>query len=454
MTVSTKTTSCDSLRPHTSNDRPWARVIWLAVYVVLILSPLALMVAAGDGPSRPWLVDFSVALGFIGLMMLALQMVLPSRATSFTAPFGIDVLLGLHRQIGLLALSLVLLHVAILIGNDPALAYLLNPAEAPWRARFGSLAVLSLFALAGTSLWRRRVRLSYEGWRAVHIALGIGILCFSLLHIIGVGRYVSIESIRWIALAATVVGLVAVFYLRVARPRLAARSPFEIASVRRERGGATTIGLVGGLAQPAPFEPGQFAWLKFAGAPFGLVEHPFSYSSSAERPGQPQFTVKARGDFSEAVAALEAGTPVLIDGPHGSYRLPRSAPMVLIAAGVGITPTMSILRTLADRADGRRLCLFYSSRNWDDITFREELVELQGQLDLQVVHVLTRPGPDWSGVGGRLDRRKLAIHLPEWSDDAEFFICGPPAFAETVTNHLLALGIAQERVHAECFSSV
>ena len=435
-------------------DRPAARVILLAAYVLLILAPLAFMLAAGNGPRRSWVVDFSVAIGFVGLMMLALQTVLPSRASSFTAPFGVDLLLGLHRQLGLLALGLVLMHVAILVGNDPELSYLLNPLEAPWRARFGGLAVVSLVALVGTSLWRRRVRLSYEGWRAVHIALGIGVLGFSLLHIVGVGRYVSFESLRWIALIATLLGLLAVFYLRVARPRLAARDPYEVAAVRPERGGATTIELASSARRPARFRPGQFAWLKLAGAPYALIEHPFSYSSSAERPERPQFTVKARGDFTEAVAELEPGTPVLIDGPHGSFRLRGEAPIVLLAAGVGITPTMSILRTLADRRDRRPLCLIYASRRWDDVTFREELFGLQECLDLEVIHVLSEPHIDWCGVAGRLDRRKLAICLPEWCDAAEFFVCGPQAFADAVTTHLRILDISPGRVHAESFGSV
>lgn len=64
---------------------------------------------------------------------------------------------------------------------------------------------------------------------------------------------------------------------------------------------------------------------------------------------------------------------------------------VLIAGGVGITPMMSMIRTLADRGDRRPVVLIYGSRDWDTITFHEELEALKARLDLTIVHVLSAP---------------------------------------------------------------
>lgn len=444
-----------STAPNNDADRESsARVLWIALYVVLLLAPLALMFAAGDVFRRSWIVDFSVALGFIGLVMLALQAVMPSRARAFTAPFGIDVLLGLHRQLGFVALVLVIAHVALLLINDPSLLYLLDPTQAPWRARFGALAVLAFVALAGTSVWRSRARLSYEGWRGLHVLLAIAVLAFSLLHIVGVGHYVTFSSLRWAALAAVLGGLLAVPYLRVMRQRSATKRPYRVARVVAERGEATTIELEAEHDRARPFRPGQFAWLKLAGAPYALAEHPFSYASSAERASTVQFTVKAIGDFTTKIRELRPGTTVLIDGPHGSFRLPETAPLVLIAAGVGITPTMSVLRTLADRSDARRLRLIYASRDYESITFREELAELESQLSLEVVHVLSRADERWRGQRGRLNRLMLARLLPDWVAESEVFICGPTALTRTAVRDLLVLGVEPDRVHAERFISV
>ncbi len=81
-----------------------------------------------------------------------------------------------------------------------------------------------------------------------------------------------------------------------------------------------------------------------------------------------------------------------IDGPYGAFTSGcPSDTQVLIAGGVGITPMMSIIRTLADEGDKRPVILLYGSRDWDSITFREELEAIQPRLNLKVVHVLSDP---------------------------------------------------------------
>ena len=78
---------------------------------------------------------------------------------------------------------------------------------------------------------------------------------------------------------------------------------------------------------------------------------------------------------------------------------------VLIAGGVGITPMMSMIRTLADRGDKRPVILLYGSKDWESITFREELEALKARLDLTVVHVLANPPADWTGEQGFITPR-------------------------------------------------
>lgn len=130
------------------------RVLWLAIYVFCVLAPLALLLVAVKPGDRGFGAVLAAGLGFTGLTILALQVVMPSRAQAFTAPFGIGVLLRFHRQLGIAALGLVVAHVVVLILDDPDRLGLLNPMEAPWRPNAGVAAVLALAALIGTSLWR------------------------------------------------------------------------------------------------------------------------------------------------------------------------------------------------------------------------------------------------------------------------------------------------------------
>jgi predicted ferric reductase len=292
------------------------------------------MLAAPRPPGRTFTVELGSALGFAALVILVLQ-VLPSRARPFTTPFGINVLLRFHRHIGLASIVLVVAHLVVLLIDDPSRVALLDPLIAPWRARAGVSALVCLFLLGATSVWRRHFKLSYESWRGIHIVLGSGLIGFSFAHMIGVNHYLSLGPI-WVACAALVaLAGWGITHLRLSRPRNAGRRPYVLTAVKKERGGAHTLQLraVGHSGQP--FNPGQFAWLKLGDVPFSLRENPFSYSSSPSRPDRPEFTVKAIGDFTNEVGTIALGTRVLLDGPHGSFEPPHPDGDYLLLAGGG-----------------------------------------------------------------------------------------------------------------------
>jgi predicted ferric reductase len=202
------------------------------------------------------------------------------------------------------------------------------------------------------------------------------------------------------------------------------------------------------------FDPGQFARLRPAHRPYSLDDHPFTLTSSADRPQQPAFTIKALGDFSAAVGDLAIGSEVLVDGPHGEPfdRGHVRRGRLLLAAGIGITPAMSVLRTAVQRDDQRPIVLLYGSRRWTDVTFREELRAIERRLaNLRVVHVLSRPEPGWLGERGRVDEATLRWHAPSDVADWSALICGPPAMVAETTRALIRLGMPAGAVQAEGF---
>jgi predicted ferric reductase len=219
----------------------------------------------------------------------------------------------------------------------------------------------------------------------------------------------------------------------------AAARPYAIRSVRRERGGATTLELAADGHDGLPFGPGQFAWIKLAEAPYSLTEHPFSFASSAERPERPAFTIKALGDFTARVEELDPGTPVLLDGPHGSFHEARpDTGFALVAGGIGITPAMSLLRTLADRGDRRPVTLVYGSREWEG----------------EGVHVLSRPPDGWDGERGRIDAQLLERVLPGDVAERNVLVCGPPDLTAAAKAALRGHGVPREQLHVEHFARV
>lgn len=165
--------------------------------------------------------------------------------------------------------------------------------------------------------------------------------------------------------------LALLLYVRIIKPLFMLRKPYRIAAVRQERGDTTTL-----LMQPEGhpgfrFSPGQFGWLTVWGSPFSLTGHPFSFSSSAEvADGQVEMSIRNLGDFTSTIATLQVGQRVYLDGPYGAFTLGKQADLrVLIAGGVGITPMISMIRTLADRGDRQPLMLIYGSKDWESVTF-------------------------------------------------------------------------------------
>jgi 3-phenylpropionate/trans-cinnamate dioxygenase ferredoxin reductase subunit len=205
------------------------------------------------------------------------------------------------------------------------------------------------------------------------------------------------------------------------------------------------------------FAPGQFAWLRLNPS-LRSQEHPFTIASSAHLGLWTEFTIRHSGDFTSELRLLRPGSPVWIDGPHGAFTLDlqRTTGLVLIAGGVGITPMMSMLRTLAHRRDQRPHRLLVVASTIDELLFRGEIRQLQQRLDLTVVEVLRRPPPSWTGPSGSIDASLLTELLPGQfrRNQLDYYLCGPPAMVNAVLTVLDGLEIPQPRIHTEQFDFV
>ena len=435
-------------------NRTLLGLFWIGAYLVVVLSPIALMLAPPVPTGRTFWVEVSIALGFVGLTQIGIQFVLISRFRPLTSPYGLDVVLKYHRQIAVVALAFVLLHPVLILVEHPARLALLNPFGGTWASKAGIAAVAALVGLTVTAVWRERLQIPYEAWRVSHTLLGIGALVFAQVHVSLAGLYVNTlwKQVLWIVSSLLLVALVA--HLRLVKPWLQRRRPWRVVGVREEGGGTVDVDLEAVGHEGFRFLPGQFAWLKVGDTPYTVEEHPYSFASSAEEPAQLSFGVKALGDFSERLQDLEVGTTVYVDGPHGAFSIDRApAPgYVFAVGGVGITPIMSTLHTLADRGDRRPLLLFYSAGTEDELAYREEISALEKRLDLEVVYVLEEPPKGWDGEEGRVTGELLERRLPDEKIRRHYFVCGPPPMMDAVREALSGLGVSRSHIHHESFA--
>jgi predicted ferric reductase len=425
-------------------------VFWVIAYLGVVMAPLVFAAIGASEPDHGFWTNFSVALAFVGLAMMGLEFALVARFKPVAAPFGQDAVLQFHRQIGYVGLAFVLVHVAI-SAKWESLTFV-NAVTAPALVWFGMAAALALIAIVVTSVWRRRLRLSYELWHAAHTVLAVVAVVGALAHVYFVDEYVSTlwKQVLWGLMSAAFVTLLV--WVRLVKPRGMRENPWRLERVHRERGQTTTLGLSPPDGAAFRFDPGQFAWFGFGGSPFSLTMHPFSFSSSAER-DEVEIAVKALGDFSSRVHELDPGTTVFVDGPHGVFSIDQDEGpgFGFIAGGVGITGLLSMLRTMADRNDVRPAVLVYANGGWEGVAFREEVDRLESVINLTVVHVLERPPASWTGETGYVTRELLSRHLPRGYRRWQFFICGPGPMMDAAEAALIELGVPADRVHTERF---
>jgi predicted ferric reductase len=437
-------------------ERTLAGIFWFGLYLLVVLIPIFLMLAPPAPSGRGFWLELSVALGFVGLTQIGLQFLLIARFKRLTAPYGIDIILRYHRQIAVVAVVLILLHPTIIVIDNPTRLALLNPFGGNWASRMALISVAALLFIIVTSLLRERLRLNYERWRLWHILLGVLAIVTAQAHVSMAGLYTNTlwKQAVWVVMALVMVGLVV--YLRVLKPMWQRSFHWTVAAVREDRGDTYILALEAATHPGFRFEPGQFAWIKLASSPFTLEEHPFSFASSALRDDRVEFGIKALGDFTASIASVEPGTRAYVDGPHGAFSMDRyaAAGYVFVAGGIGITPFMSMLHTMADRGDGRPVTLLYADKTWDDVAFRDELAALRERLRLDIVYVLEEPPADWDGEAGLITDELLERRLPKDDLERYFMICGPPVMMDIVQDSLRERGIAQDHIQLERFALV
>ena len=432
---------------------------WVVLYLLFCLLPLVLVASQPSPPGRPFLVEFSVALGFVGLSILVLQFALIGRFKAVAAPFGIDALLQYHVQITFVALAFALAHPVLLFAADSKYLSLLNLMTAPWRARFAFTSVVALLVLVGLCLWRRALHLSYEWWQATHGLLAVIVVLFALLHASLVGYYVT-GLVRHLVYDAYIGGLILLLvWIRLASPLIRLRRPWRVVRVGAEHGDTSTLVIEPVGHEGFRFNPGQFGWIAVGRSPFSITQHPFSFSCAADTaPGGPvTMTIKAAGDFTKTVPDVTPGTRVYLDSAHGVFSMDRrQAPgYVFIAGGVGVTPLYSMVLTMREREDVRPVTFFYASATWDDMVFREELAELAETMpNLRVVHVLGRPPEGWTGESGRITPDVLRRHLPPQYRRYEYLICASAAMMDAMEKALIEVGVPFRQVSTERFDMV
>lgn len=215
------------------------------------------------------------------------------------------------------------------------------------------------------------------------------------------------------------------------------------------------------------FKPGQFVTLKLpiTDSNNKPIRRSYSISSSPSRPHTLDITVKRVGPASDDLPPgkvsnwlhdqLKVGATLTLQGPYGAFNCidHPADKLLLISAGSGITPMMSIAQWLSDRAATTDITFIHAARTPAGFIFRQRLELLAAQHpNFKLALTLTKDTPalPWAGFRGRLSPALLQAICPDFSSRTAF-ICGPAGFMESTKALLKAEGFPMENYHEESF---
>lgn len=214
------------------------------------------------------------------------------------------------------------------------------------------------------------------------------------------------------------------------------------------------------------YKAGQFVNFKmfFDGKPYVRA---YSMSSSPHTDKEFIVTVKAIPDgivSQYLVNELKPGDQLLVSKPKGKFALDfskeNSGYFIMFAAGSGITPLFSMIKSTLFVDKESKVTLFYSNRSENTIIFKEKIEELESLYAgrFKTVHLLTKPSNNWSGLKGRLNSEIAQTLLSYYANGSlhksEIYLCGPDSFMDTARQALIDMNVSQDRIKSEKFNTV
>jgi len=434
--------------------RPWVADLFFGLAGLGLGITLALVVSAESRSSLAapggLLLAGGRLTGFVGTYFILIMIVLIARLPWLERAVGQDRLVAWHRRLGPWALWLITGHVVLITLGYARMSHTgflrqLWVFLTTYPDLLAAMVGFGLLIMAGvTSVRIARRRMRYETWWAVHLYFYLALaLAFAHQVVTGVAFLGHpLARAYWIVVWAATAGTVLVFraLLPVARNL---RHQLKVVAIREEAPGVYSLTCTGRNLSTLAVSGGQFFQWRFMTKDLWWHAHPYSLSALPQAPYL-RVTVKGLGDQSRAVATLRPGTRVFVEGPYGAFthHVRATSRVVLIGAGVGITPLRALLE---DLPRGVAATVIIRASTAEEIAHRHEVAEL----------VAARGGRYFELLGPRhavqFDVRALRSMVPDVAS-SDVYVCGPEGFNDLVIASCVRAGVPGDRIHVEAFS--
>jgi ferredoxin-NADP reductase/DMSO/TMAO reductase YedYZ heme-binding membrane subunit len=409
-------------------------------------------------------VNFAIhTTGLLALLFFVLSLaVTPLRRLT-----GWNEVVAARRALGLYGFFYLVVHFGIFFALDRQGSWSGTWSEILKRRylQIGAVALLLFIPLAVTATDGWITRLGPRRWKRLHRlaypATALGSLHYILLVKADLRQPLAFAGVLGALLGWRVAARFVDRARRARRKRAFWSGELRIAMVFDETHDVRTFRLVSpsGGALPFTHRPGQYLNISLS-IEGQRVNRSYTIASAPTHRDYCEITVKKAGDgwaSRHLHETLRAGVVVKVSAPAGRFVFDGegSARVLLLAGGVGITPLMAMVRTLADRAWRGRIDLIYSVKTEGDIVFRRELEDLARRFPgLHLCVTLTREPEKsaWTGERGPITAELLQRVVPDLGS-VPIYLCGPAPMMASMKTRLMELGSPAANLHVEAFVS-
>jgi predicted ferric reductase len=395
--------------------------------------------------------SFGQLCALVGISLFSLDLILTTKLKFLEKMFyGLNNVYLDHHLLGGIAFILLLFHPLflvikyILISTQTAALFLI-PSLDNLTIGYGIIALIIMIISMVITFY---LKLPYHLWKQTHRFLGVAFFIASL-HVFFVSSDISRNKfLRLYLFSLTFLGLLALFYKIIFGVISLFIKNYTVKEVKQINDKVIEIFLVP-KGKPLVYKPGQFVFVSFkqknGGLKISSEIHPFTIASGL-KDNYLSLVIKSLGKYTESLRNLLPGSLAKIEGPYGkfSYIRGRFKKQVWIAGGIGITPFLSMARSLKESVLDYKIDLYYCVKNLSEAVYFDELKNISNN------HSNFRIIPFFSETQGHLTADGMQI-LSSGLKQTDFFLCGPTSLMNDLKGQLVSYKVNKSLIHSEDF---